>query len=49
MPEEGNRHVFGASWCGFVMLLPRECAPDEEFFLGPTAPASNSKVAALAS
>jgi hypothetical protein len=44
MPAEGSRHVFSASWCSFVMLLPRDCAPDGEFFSEPKALASNSRI-----
>jgi len=43
-PKEGSRHVFSASWCSFVMLLPRDCAPDGEFFSEPKASASNSRI-----
>ena len=31
MPADGSKQVFSATWCGFLMLLPRECVPDEEF------------------
>lgn len=31
MDREGGKVEFAAAWCGFLMLLPGECVPSEEF------------------
>ena len=28
---QGSKQLFSAAWCAFVMLLPRDAVPDEEF------------------
>ena len=48
MPPEGSKHVFSATWCGFLMLVPQDSVPDEEFAeLTATETASLPKVGAM--